>query len=285
MELNREISKSSSRIRRRKITESLAWTFTAACIVIGITIGLTHIEKLYITRVAISGNTEVADSAIFNIANGLLSGQYYGLYPKSNILIYPKEQIASTLLRVIPWLDTAEVSATGDTVAITVTERQPAYLWCDDLAKPIIERVCYYLDKSGFAFDKAPSFSGHVYLEFYGGDKRGGYFGRHVLNKEELNFILSTETAMNRMLAGSTLRLGQIYGVYIYNNGDYDMLVSDGMKEWQIKQNMDADPLGKLSAILDSDFFQKELSAATGQLLYIDLRFGQKVFYKFSDSK
>ncbi|MDO8493497.1 MAG: hypothetical protein Q7S19_03080 [bacterium] len=282
MEVNREVLKSSGRIKRKKALQVLFCVAFFLAVAFVVSNGVFHLDKLYIKKVYIDGNKQVEDSRIFAVAKDILSGRYYGVYPKSNILIYPKEQIAEVLLRNIPWLASVVVSGSANVISIEVMEREPKYLWCDDLAKSAVDRICYYLDKDGFVFDKAPNFTGHIYPEFYGGNKRGGYVGRSILPIETLREILSIKDSIDKTLQDKGGILGYVYGVYIYENGDYDLLLSGGRKDWKINFDLNTDPVKKFQVVVESKFFKKELDNSTNQLDYIDLRFGKKVFYKFN---
>lgn len=282
MEVNREIKRSSWRIRRKKALQILLCGALFLWGAFAVSSGVSHLDKLYIRKVYISGNSKVENSRIFAVVENILAGRYYGVYPKSNILIYPKEQLEQTLLRNIPWLAGVVISGSTNMVSIEVIEREPKYLWCDDLAKPISTRICYYMDKDGFVFDKAPAFSGHIYPEFYGGNKRGGYMGRSILPVATLQNILSVKDSINKMIKDGGYPLGEAYGVYVHNNGDYDLLLSGIKKDWRASFDLNTDPVKKFKAVLDSKFFKKELAGPGNNLEYVDLRFGKKVFYKFN---
>ena len=267
--------------------------FTYLCLFLGTVFVLTgylfHLDKLYIRQVYISGNKQVLSSQIFSVTKGVLGGRYYGLYPKNNLLIYPKKLIKESLLRSIPWIASVGVFSDINSLFIEVEERVPKYLWCDDLSEPILDRTCYYLDMNGLAFDKAPSFSSHVYLEFYGGNKRGGYIGKSILSPDTLRIVLEMKDSMEKTLKDKYPFLVRIYGVYVYNNDDYEFLFTQGRKESKIIFNLPKNASEdekmrvdkKFKAIMTSPFFMKELNNTNRQLKYIDLRFGKKVFYKF----
>ncbi len=289
MEINREALRSSRRIRRKKIFQVFSYCCLFLVAIFALTSYLFHIDQLYIKRVYISGNKQVEDRQIFNVAKEILDGKHYGIYPKNNILIYPKKMIIKSLARDIPWIAETFISAAGNSLLIEVKEREPKYLWCDDLSKAILNRSCYYLDSNGFGFDKAPNFSSHVYPEFYGGNKRGGYTGRSILPLDSLGHVLSVKDSLEKIIKSQYSPFAHIYGVYIYNNDDYDLLITDGKKEWKIIFNLTKSLSEekklkiekKLKAIISSPFFIKELNNTTQSLKYLDLRFGKKVFYKF----
>lgn len=283
MGVNNEVLKSSVRLRKKKARRVFSYSALVLAILFAVTNIITHLDKLYIKHIYISGNVKVEDGQIFGVVANSLRGYYYGIYPKSNILIYPKKVVGDSIMRNIPWIASVAVSGGVNSVIVNVIEREPKYLWCDSIDKPIIDRICYYLDKDGFAFGRAPGFSGHIYPEFYGGDKKGGYIRKFVLPVEKLNTVLKIKDGGEKALADNNINLGKIYGFYIHNNGDYDLLLSDGKNEYKINFSLNTDVLKKLNTVLSSPFFIKELRDGNKRLEYIDLRFGKKVFYKFDN--
>ncbi len=291
MDVNREALRSSSRVRKKKISQAFSYLCLFLAIIFALINYLFHLDNLYITKVYIQGNKQVENSRIFNIVKESLDGKYLGLYPKNNVFIYPKKMIIESLLHNIPTIASVDVSNNHASLFLNIQERVPKYLWCDDLTKSMLSRACYYLDVDGFAFDKAPSFSNHVYLEFYGGNKRGGYLGQSILSPAVIHAVVDIKDYVERLIADRRYPLGDLYGVNVYpDGGDYDILFASGAKEWKVIFNLDPNLLEsnkqsiekKFRAIMISSFFLKELGAAGNRLEYIDLRFGKKVFYKFN---
>jgi hypothetical protein len=281
MNINRELLKSSERIKRKKAETALTYFALFLAFIFFITNLVSHFDKLYIKKVHIVGNKKVGEQAVFDIVKNNLGGKYYGLYPKNNSLIYPKAILLDSLMQNIPWIASVAVSSNMNSMLVQIEEREPKYLWCEDESMSVLELSCYYLDKDGFTFDKAPTFSDHIYLEFYGGNKRGGYMRRSVLPTGTLGPVLEAHSIVDRLMKGEDYYLGHPYGVYIHNNGDYDMLFENGKNRWKIMFNLDTDILKKLKAVLGSPFFMEELKNVDNKLQYMDLRFGKKVFYKF----
>lgn len=283
MSINREILKSSERIKRKKAETAFAYISLFLALIFALTNFIFHLDQLYIKEIKISGNKKVPADDIFRVAKNALAGKYYGLYPRNNILIYPKDAVGKSILRNIPWVASVGVVGAKNSIFIDVKEREPKYLWCDDPAKPILELTCYYLDKDGYTFDKSPLFSDHIYLEFYGGNKRGGYMGRYILPENILSGLLEVESSVEGLIKNDTDLLGRVYGIDIHNNGDYDLLMVNGDHRWKIMFNLNVNVPKKLSAVLTSPFFITEIKNKDRVLQYIDLRFGKKVFYKFAD--
>ncbi len=138
------------------------------------------------------------------------------------------------------------------------------------------------MDESGYIFDKAPYFSGEVYFKFYGlfdinniDNPLGSYFSKQ--NFEQL-------VSFKYLLAGIGLKP---VALYIADNGDAQMFLSDGdslMADPKIIFKVDSDfqkVAENLETALSTEPLQSNFKNKYSSLLYIDLRFGSKVYYKF----
>ncbi|MBI3632911.1 MAG: hypothetical protein HY226_01315 [Candidatus Vogelbacteria bacterium] len=250
------------------------------------------LDKLAIKQVFISGNKNIETGLIYDVTKENLSGNYYYMFPKNNILIYPRDEIENSLKKNFMRIKYVDIASVLGNLSLSISEREPAYLWCDDADKDAIDRICYYLDEDGFTFAIAPQFSGDVYLSFYGGNKRGGYMGRSVLETASFHSIVDIKNYFLKAITSEHIQLGVLSGIYIYKNGDFDLLFGNGNSKWRLSINLpEGDSINsqsenslesKLFAILNSQVFKDELNHANNKLEYIDLRFGKKVFYKFS---
>ena len=168
---------------------------------------------------------------------------------------------------------------------VSLTERMALYTWCGDTINLVIglpsgdstarEEKCYFVDEAGYIFDEAPYFSGDVYFKFYGLANLGTYFSKE--NFKQLIYFKDT-------LLGIGLKP---VSLYVLDNGDIKVFLS----------NLNKAPIGPYIALKASSNFQKvaenlqtaltteplqsDLKNQYSSLLYIDLRFGNKVVYKF----
>ncbi|MBI5140067.1 MAG: hypothetical protein HZA94_01295 [Candidatus Vogelbacteria bacterium] len=283
MELNREILKSSNKIRRQKIERFLSVVSLVAVAILDISIFVSRLDDLQIKRLDISGERGVATSVVFESAANVLSGRYFGFYPKSNIFLYSKDEIAEKVLSS-GTVASVQIARGGDTLHILLREREPSYLWCGELTSGAEIKRCFYLDKDGFSYDKAPGFSGPVFFEFYGGEKRGGYTGKNILPLDQFKELTLLVDSLRRSIKQFISSSAELYGANIKSNGDVDFLARDGVSSWIINGSVTA-PASyfskKMDTAVSSSVFQEETKKHPAGLLYLDLRFGKKVFYKF----
>ena len=242
-------------------------------VVLGLAYG-AHRPEVTITSVRVKG-AEVADTRdIASRAEAMLQGSYFFIFPKANFFLYPKSAIVRDILASDTRLESANISRSGAEVVVAIIEHRPTYLWCDTTGgKPMDENAgldekCFFANSEGYVFAEAPSFSGHVYVVLRGplygegADPRGKrYLPTPQFTKiSELISLLSAKNIVSR-------------SVRAMGSGDYALSVKEGTEvRFSIAQEASrlAENLQSAAAVL-ADKKQPE---------YIDLRFGNKVFYK-----
>ncbi|HEV7702570.1 MAG TPA: hypothetical protein VGO63_03985, partial [Candidatus Paceibacterota bacterium] len=161
-----ELKKKKKKIFTRKI---IIFTVLFLLLVAGLSY-VSRIKRLSIADIAVTGNVVIDTETIKAEVDKELAGKYFWLFPRRNILLYPKNKIKRNLAKQYKRLTDISVSVgSGQTMMISVSERNPEYTWCR--TAPVGgngKETCYFLDKEGYIFDQAPYFSGEVYFKFYG---------------------------------------------------------------------------------------------------------------------
>lgn len=253
-------------------------------VVFGILSYVSRNAKININTIEISGNKIIDTGLIKNIVDEQLTGYYLKIFPKTNFIFYPKTLISNELGIKLKRLKNISLSLKDvNTLLVSVSERTALYTWCG-VNPPGLEnseQKCYFLDENGFVFGEAPYFSGEVYLRFYGlGDLNqdnpvGFYFSRKIFN----NLILFKNEVEKMGLKAKAF--------YILPDGDIKMFLpsKDGTSkdpEVIFKSNADFNQVAEnLQASLGTEPLQSKFKKDYTSLLYIDLRFGNKVYYKF----
>lgn len=245
----------------------------------------SRLDGLNISQVEISGNKVIDTSAIDSVIREEISGKYLWLFPKTNVLIYPKSKIKTALENNFSRLSNIEISMDRKMLKISVSEREAKYLWCGastGVQHPTEEK-CYFLDDEGYIFDEAPYFSGEVYFKFYGSpdgeaeSPAGSYFSQ----KNFKQLILFKD-----VVAGMGTKPVMIS---VLPDGDIEMfLARSGANTLgpKIIFKSDADLKNvaeNLQAALATDPLMSQFKNKYSTLLYIDLRFGNKVYFKFNE--
>lgn len=250
--------------------------------VAGSVYGLSRSE-IIIHNISVSGTEALVSGDIRAVAESELAGKYLFLFPKKNILLYPQGGIEAAILDVYKRVKSVEVSRSGlQEVSIQIEERKPFAAWCrkqkevfedgvsDDVSN--VTESCYFLDDGGYIFAEAPRFTGDVYFRYYGLLEEGSPIGVQYLNKsqfQELSFFLN---AAKRL---------EVHGVSLStSDADFELTLEGGAKILFGKDQNFTDVYNNLEAALSSDTFKE---SSFSNVEHIDLRFGNRVFYRFRE--
>ncbi|MEK7128551.1 MAG: FtsQ-type POTRA domain-containing protein [Patescibacteria group bacterium] len=261
--------------RRQRVIFIKIFLFLCAFVfILGGAIYVSRISSLNIKTVTITGNKFIETEAIKTAVEKKLAEKYLWFFPKTNIFIYPTKAIKEELRNELKRLKDIDLSLSyGNILDITVSERTASYVWCGDMppAPDSLEQAkCNFLDNSGFMFDEAPYFSGEVYFKFYGTDLSGVDFNKLISFKKTLEVAGARPAAL-----------------FIGENGNIKMFLSPENSlsiEPEIIFKADADfenVAENLQVALSTEPLKSNFKNKYSSLEYIDLRFGNKVYFKF----
>ncbi len=251
--------------REKKFYQFL-FTLAFLLIIVG-PIFLLRSEKLKVSQVSVSGNMVTQSSEVESLVKERLSGYYLGLIPKSSTLFYPKDQIVDTLDKQIPRLASASVSLNGFRgVSVEVVEREPAALYC---AHVVDKESCYFLDNTGYIYSEAPDFTDGVYLVYRRDPSINDPVDKYILEENEFARVNKFINSLGKL---------EMKSVSILNKeGDYILTLDNGPEiMWNSNQDLD-------KVLVDLESFLKGSKLTMSDiknLLYLDLRFDNKIYYK-----
>ncbi len=276
-----ELKRKRQRVFRNKM---LLFGFGILIILFGLSFA-SRISNINISEVNISGTKIVDAESIKSIVKKDLEGHYFWLFPKTNFLIYPKEKIKRDLASNFKRLKSISLELNDiKTLNVKVVEHEGKYLWCGDVLPEVnnnSDQKCYFLDFDGYIFDEAPYFSGEVYFKFYGltdlndGNPSGIFFLPELFNK-----LISLKETL--------VKIGvKPVALSVLDNGDVEIFLSSVDSSMMgpkiiFKSTADFNKIAEnLQAVITSKDFVSDFKNKYASLLYIDLRFGNKVYYKF----
>jgi hypothetical protein len=139
---------------------------------------------------------------------------------------------------------------------------------------------CYFLDANGYVFDESPYFSGNIYFRFYGSDDLdlGNPIGTYFLKNKFAKIVAFKDTLLGLDLNPTAFWLDSD------GEGDFSIRGEPGIGP-RIIFKIDDDYLKiaqNLEAAISTSPLESDLKTKLSSLLYLDLRFGNKVIYKFS---
>jgi hypothetical protein len=269
--------------RRNRLFQTVLVIFFAGLLVGFVAWGLRQ-DAIKIHNVSVRGNEIIASKALSALLSESIDGVYAFFVPKNTVLFYPRAKTIAAVLSAYPRIETAEITTENfDTLVLSVKERNPEFVWCEPTAEktkamPPATPSCYFADASGYIFDRAPSFSAPVFFEVesplvneFGSRRVGPPIGNFILSEEALKKVAIFKDRL--LVAGiETITLRVLPGE------DYELRIKNGGKIiFNGKQDFDT-VLENLSAALSVSDLNKAFEGAL--LQYIDLRFGNKVFYK-----
>jgi hypothetical protein len=205
-----------------------------------------------------------------------MSDSYFFVFPKNNSLIYPKKYLQEYLKERFKRIDTIKINRKDfTTLSIEITERKPIALWCDSSSlNASTSEKCYFLDDNGTIFVEAPYFSGNAYFRYY------GLIGTSspIVGAE---YLASTTQFRSLSKFVSDVEYMSTTPIYLLSkeNEEFTLILSTGAKIYfDMKE-----PLPKISSNLETLLHSGTFSTSsdpTTSIDYIDLRFGNKLYYK-----
>lgn len=264
-----------TKMRRIKLTVAVLF----AVVLVVITAWLLRLERLMVSDVVTHGNDIVSTEDIKKIALEDISGTYFLVVPKKSVFFYPALRIKQDILNTFPRIDNVETDITDNTkLRIDVTERKPFALWCGETYVDTNEDLgnCYFIDEGSFIFATAPDFTGNVFFKYFGP-------------------LAETSPDSIAPIGGTFMVTTEFQGLQLFLEGfkgfgydpvslarrderDFELELADGAKIiFGGDQSLNI-LLDNLQSVVDSEAFQ---ASASKKLEYIDLRFGNRVYYKF----
>jgi cell division septal protein FtsQ len=272
----RAIPASRLRARRRKRRVILFIVLLVVlCVFVGALIGLAWLPFVRVQTISVSGASSISQENIKNTVHDTLAGRIYQVLPKDNVFLYSDHEIESSLTHAYPSIEQVRVRRTSlQALFVAVTERQGAALWCG--TSPASSSPCFLLDNSGVAYAPAADFSGQIYLKYF------GVLATTTLGTQVKQFLgPASFSALSATVAAVVAALPQENpSRVIVVGGDVSLNFKSGFElRFELRENS-ADTVDRLKIALGAQpFVQHQLS----EFEYLDLRFGDKLYYKLRE--
>lgn len=265
---------------RRKIflSKILLFIFALATIC-ALLVYLSRIPTLNISEVEIKASRVIDTEKIRAVVLKKIDGNYLWLFPRSNIFFYPKNSIKEELHKEFKRIkDISFTLEKSKTLSITLLEKDAEYVWCGEkLPESEIKSEdyeCYFMDGDGHVFDKAPYISGNVYFKFFG-PLSLQYFSPDIFKK-----IIDFKNAVTSMGI-------EPVSLYMKDTGDLEIYLSSNSTAREgpkmlLRKDFDLEKtLLNFQAAITTEPLKSNLKNKYSSLLYIDLRYGNRIYYKF----
>lgn len=270
--------------RARKIWIAIVFLLLFFLVIIGLSF-LSSNKKMQIDNITVEGNHIIDIEEIQNEIYKNISGRYIHLFSRNNSLIYPHKRVYNNLLLNFPRIESLSIKRENfKTLHINIIERIGTFLYCGadvPVNKEDVGENCYFINNDGLIFDQAPYFSGNIYFKYYVKlSDEANPLGRQMISSEDFHkitrFIDSIES----------LGLKPIY-IYIGQDGTNSLYLehqeNNTLPKILFKNDANLEVLqDNFSLAMQKKEFADEIHSKYNTLLYIDLRFKNKVLYKFS---
>ena len=274
---NLSLSHAHSKKRRLFLIRLYIILFFVFVIVFGLAI-FSGNERVKIQTIIVSGNAAVSSDDVLVIADRDMAGRYWYLFSRDNSLIFPRFQIKADLLKEIKTINDLDISWDNwRQISISITEKKPHSVWCgNDIT--VANPGCYFVDKNGYIYSEAPTFSGNIFIKDYGNISTStGAVGQHFLSKQTYAQIFSLVSILDK----NDLKVTAIS----FDGTDFRFTLETGPTiVFNDENNFDSSFQNLFSAIKTKNL---DLVRDAGIISYIDLRFDNKIVVgkKQNDSK
>lgn len=235
-------------------------------LILGLSVLIFYVPSLRISKVHIEGLSISYEKELRGGILEILSQKRWLIFPKDSVFLFPRgelENILKNFHRIKKFQLEVEFPAA---LRLSVEERKTWAVWCQSELK----RLCLLVDEEGFAFVSSPALSGKAVLKIID-ERNEDFLGKNVLPPEGFSKIRTFIGLLPR-------RTGEeIESVNIKISGNIiNLVLKSG---WFLIIDDETDPakaLENLSLALNS-----KIKESREKLEYIDLRFEDKIFYRF----
>ncbi len=265
MKRRKDILKSSRKIKRKGALSKIFIWAGAVFLFLLIISGLLYLPYFKIQKISISGNNFLETKMIITEVQDFLARKNLFIVPQDNILLLSKKILKSDLLNKFPRAEAISINKNlPHEISINITERKQEALFCGSQSNS----QCAFIDENGYIFENAPYFSDNLYLKFFDERSETASIGKNILTQDKFRNLIS----FKNLLSQENIK---IFKINLEKEGIYKLSTDAG---WLIMLNEQNEPnltFENLKITLN------KIGNKQNILDYIDLRFGNKVYYKF----
>lgn len=233
---------------------------------------LSYRPAFRISEVTVEGARAVDVKNVHNVAEAQLARHLLWKIDRNNALLYPRSGMRLAIMAVDTRIKSADLVVSDKQLTVRLSEYSPSFLWCPPesatTTTTTVTAGCYFADSAGHIFAPAPEYSGNPFLVFM--TTRSDKNKSAVLPQEEFTKINIFLRKLNDFfLTPRTVR----------QSGANDFTITTD-QSWEIRWSSARDPeedAHNLALVLEN-LSKDHMSTST--LKSVDLRFGNKVFYR-----
>ncbi len=232
---------------------------------------VANLPYLAVDRLEVRGASLLSPSEIETAVRESIAGRgRWGFIPRSNFFAVSGKAIEKRLGERFPSLEHIDVGRRfPDRLVIEIKERTLWGVYCSRGDTDDAPRSCAYLDTSGTAYEELSQFQGWLLPVVFGSGSVA--LGTAPISPATLAFFGQARAAL-AAVGGDLLALR----LSTSSAADARLELAEG---WELWVSTDR-PIAEWSGVLET-VLEQEIGARRPLLEYVDLRLGNKVFYKY----
>lgn len=258
--------------RRRILAHLPAWIAgLACCAAAGIgAVALLRLPALRVTDIALQGGTEQLRHEVEDAIRAELAGAWLGVAPRESAILVSARRLARRLRERFP--EAAELTVAKEFPArlrVSLRERTPWGVYCEEAAATA-SPPCAFLDANGVAYEPFSDARGHLFHRISASAPvRAG----SQVSAAILRYFDASDAALAAIGADLVA-----LAIASSSPGDYRLATAEG---WSLLVAADRPPQA-WRPLLET-VMHREIGERRSELEYVDLRFGNKVFYRYEN--
>lgn len=238
------------------------------------TVYLGNLEALRVDTVEVRGlhaASAVSPGDVERQIQSVMAGQRWLFFPKSNFFLLSSEGIENKLRQEFSQLSEVNVSKKfPNKLTVKLKERVLWGIYCQaDNSPGGAAGRCFYLDERGVAYEDVSGYEGLLLPVISSG--RAVVQGERAVESETLEFFKQARESLAAVNA-------DLLSLTFATSTPADVRLSLA-ESWYVAASV-AQPIQEWFEVLKT-LLEKDIGERRGDLEYVDLRFGRKVFYKF----
>lgn len=246
---------------------------------------ITYLDFVTIKDISVYGTRESLVKEIKDKVSNIIDESYFGIFSKSNSLIYPKSTLLASIQDLVPQIKSLTISRDGlQGIKINIVEKTPKAEICPDLPDFSLDDSsfaqvsnCYFADWSGQIFDHA-STSTDSLLNLYFIPSLGdistssadSIITKYATSTDE--FILLQNFYDGTKKAGLDPKF-----ILIKDDGEYEMYANDTVIYFNNKRSL-VEQLDNLIEFWNHN--KQSTSSKKMDYEYINIKYGSNIFYR-----
>lgn len=253
--------------------------FLALCLLLSLWIVL-RAEGMRIQRIDVRNKGVLAAEDIEEHIVDAMKASGTALFPGNNTLFIPITEVESSLKETFLRIGEVNILRKGfSELIVVVEERSPELIYCEYSDIPEGEHYsgdCYFADPSGMVYSTAPYIPRSEFkIIFFSAIPSEEIIGETPLESGELLGLNTlVETLETEEIGVTSIHLVDQETLEIETGETYSLLVA-------VKGDY-TDELERFFSALKADIFDEEMSLEN--VYEFDLRFGRKVFYRYTEA-